>query len=508
MLSRLAHCRFVLLSSLVWGACSLNKPRPVETEAGALRPGADASPPSGSLDGSVPGPTEGDAGGRVPLPPPDEMLPAGCADGATRPCGPATEAGICELGLRLCTAGVWGDCRGAIYPSVRLCDSSQDNDCDGQPDDTVDAVCACAVDSAEPCEAHPGLDGHGICKAGERQCELAPDGRSSAFGACVGSVGPAPADSCAIEGDDSNCDGQPNGGCNCVENKVIECGPPSELGICRKGTSVCVNSEFTPCEGAVTELPRDCRSSADNNCDGQPDDTVDARCTCEVGSVEVCGTHSQDGFGLCVPGERRCLAGPGNTTSGFGPCEGSVGPERRRCTETADADCDGQPDNAIDATCACQLGTVRACDEHPGLDTIGRCRAGQQLCVGDDFSTRYAPCSGAVGPAAADSCTVLGDDSNCDGVTNGGCGCLASRGNQLCVDPAASRCEVPGVCVPCRADADCSLIAGRGVCDQGRCVECTPASARACSAAEVCDPAARACVTRPPADAGAPRSTG
>lgn len=506
---RASHSGVFLVVGLLFGACTLNDPLDPQTSEQSLRP--DAAPAVSAPDASArPRPsTDGGVSSPPIRVPPEEMLPAGCSDGATRPCGPPTEAGICELGLRFCNDGVWSDCQGAVYPSVRRCDSKDDNDCDGQPDDTVDAVCACAVGSAEPCDTHPGLDGQGICKAGERQCVLAEDARSSAFGECVNAVGPLPADSCTLEGDDSNCDGTPNGGCNCVEGKVIACGPASELGICRKGTSVCINSEFTPCEGAVNALPRDCRSGADNDCDGQPDNTLDAVCNCAVGEVEACGAHPEDGVGLCKPGERRCVAGPGNATSGFGPCEGAVGPAPRRCNVAADANCDGHPDNTLDATCACAIASVRECEPHPGLDNIGRCRSGQQLCVAgqDNTSSSYAACVGAVGPAPVDSCSVRGDDSTCDGIVNGGCGCLAGRGNERCTSPTASRCDVPGVCMPCGADADCSHIAGGGVCDLGVCVECTPASSRACTSAEVCNPGTKKCVARPAADAGAPRTT-
>lgn len=507
----LSHSGAALLSSLVLYACTLNEPRDLQTSTPSARP--DASGPPGALDGSVIPPAADAAGGVQPppvtLPPltsPPEELPPGCSEGATRPCGPPTEAGICELGVRLCTNGAWSDCRGAVYPAERRCDSKEDNDCDGQPDDTVDAACACVVGSTEPCDTEPR---RGSCKAGERRCVLAPDGQSSAFGECLGAVDPLPADSCAIEGDDSNCDGIPNGGCNCVENKVIACGPPNEIGICKKGTSVCVGSQFTPCEGAVEALPRDCGSAADNDCDGQPDNTVDAVCTCAIGAKETCGTHPEDGKGACKPGERICVGGAGNSTSRFGECVGSVGPQPRRCNVAADANCDGAPDNVIDATCACEIGSIRDCNVHPGFDFIGRCRPGRQLCLaGDDnTSSRYADCEGGTGPAAADLCTVRGDDSTCDGVPNSGCGCLASPGNERCPSPAASRCDVPGVCAACRADADCSLIAGRGVCDLGLCVECTPQSPRACSGAKVCDPSTRTCVVRAPVDAGAPRTT-
>jgi hypothetical protein len=451
-----SHLVIVAFTLATAASCALNEPPLSDT--GALAPDAGASIPS-------PGPDAGSPPGNIP----EEVLPTGCTSGSTRPCGPATEAGECVLGQRVCVDGVWGDCIGAVYPKARVCGEPDDNDCDGLPDDNADAVCECVPNTSEPCDTHPGLDGVGACKAGERTCVTAADGQSSRWSACTGAVGPAATDSCSVKGDDSNCDATPNSGCACVEGEVVTCGT-SAVGACRLGTSTCVGSQFSPCTGAVLPAARDCGSSADNDCNGIPDNTVDAVCTCEVGSVEACGAHAEDGVGLCQPGERTCVAGSGS--SAFGACVGAVGPTARLCNSSADNDCNGTPDNTVDTTCACAIGTVRACDEHPGLDLIGRCRAGQQLCVAgpNNSSSAYAACSGSVGPAAADSCTVLGDDSNCDGVTNGGCDCVAGQGNAACAsNPNASRCDATGACVPCATSADCSLVSGLPVCNVGVC---------------------------------------
>jgi hypothetical protein len=426
---------------------------------------------------------------------PVEPLPRGCTTGQTRACGPSTEIGNCSLGTRLCTNGVWGDCVGAVMPGPRLCGATDDKDCDGLPDDTVDTACECVPGATEPCETHEGLDGVGICRAGQRVCEATPDERSSRWGACTGSVGPATADSCAVRGDDANCDATPNGGCVCIEGESIPCGP-SNQGICRQGTSTCENARYGECVGAVLPEARDCTSTADNDCDGRPDNTIDTVCTCRVGAVEACNTHPQDGIGICRPGSRTCVASANGASSSFGSCTGAVGPATRNCTSAADNDCDGRPDNTIDAVCACEIATVRACQTHPGLDNIGRCRAGQQLCVAgpSNSSAAYAACAGAVGPAAADSCTVLGDDGTCDGVENGGCDCVVPQGNAGCSDtPAASLCSA-GTCVPCRVNADCSLVTGRLRCSSGLCVACLVDAD--CAAGSICN-SARQCEAAP-----------
>lgn len=209
----------------------------------------------------------------------------------------------------------------------------------------AEGPCRCLVGAVEPCEEHPGLDGLGACRAGARQCLPAPDGQGSDWGACLGSLGPQPFDSCQIWGDDADCDGVPNGGCVCVEEQLVACGP-SEVGTCRSGISTCVNGQFTECLGAVFPRPRDCTSSADNDCDGLADNLLDVVCQCVPGSVHSCEEHpGLDGVGPCRAGLRLCEAGPNNATSAFGACVGSVGPAPRdSCTQAGDdANCDGIP---------------------------------------------------------------------------------------------------------------------------------------------------------------------
>jgi Cys-rich repeat protein len=308
---------------------------------------------------------------------------------------------------------------------------------------------------------------------GHRTCEASADKLSSHWSACTGSVGPLEADSCLVRGDDSNCDAVANSQCACIEGEVVACGP-SDQGICKKGTTTCVDLQFTDCEGAVLPETRDCSSDVDNDCDGLADNTIDDACACEVGSTEKCGAHPEDGVGICKAGTRTCLAGDDGATSSFGACTGAVGPSTRLCNSTADNDCNGVADNILDTVCKCQIATVQACDQHPGLDNIGRCRAGQQLCVAgaNNASSSFSACAGAIGPAAADSCAVAGDDSNCDGIPNTGCKCVAGD-NEPCTSPTASKCSTAGTCVACTVNADCGLLGALKVCSAGACVECT-----------------------------------
>jgi cysteine-rich repeat protein len=327
----------------------------------------------------------------------------GCADGSTEQCGPELEEGICKFGTRTCSDGVWSACIGAVLPGARDCSSAEDNDCDGQPDNTLDDVCRCSANGTQACEEHPDLDGKGSCRAGIQSCVLGEGNLTSDWGLCSGSVGPSAADSCAVAGDDSNCDGTPNSGCPCVEGQIVPCGPATDAGICQRGTSTCLNGAFGACQGAVAPARRDCRSAQDNDCDGRPDNTIDATCTCAIGAVQACGTHpGRDGFGPCNAGSQTCVAANQNATSGFGAC------------------------------------------------------------------------TGAVGPAQRDSCTVLGDDADCNNSPNSGCECVGS--NQPCAaDPESSRCNAQGQCAPCQSNADCSLVSGgrnrctAGVCSAPRC---------------------------------------
>jgi len=330
-----------------------------------------------SVDGRGPGVFDEPAGeGEAPS---EALLPnrplepdggAPCVDGDSARCGPAGEAGRCVFGVSTCSAGAWGECQGAVLPAPRDCTSAEDNDCDGQPDDTLDAACVCAAGSVRPCGEHPGLDGRGPCRAGQQQCVVAPGNATSDWGACTGSVRPGVADACEVPGDDSDCDGSPNGGCPCVDGDEVPCGPATEDGICLRGVSTCVGSAFSTCVGAVFPGRRDCGSAQDNDCDGRPDDTVDNVCTCTLGEPRVCGEHpGLDGNGRCQAGSRTCLPGLGNSTSAFGACEGSVGPASAElCGNATDDDCNGEADEAA----ACNPCTNNPCQNggscRPTLD--------------------------------------------------------------------------------------------------------------------------------------------
>jgi cysteine-rich repeat protein len=178
-----------------------------------------------------------------------------------------------------------------------------------------------------------------------------------------------------------------------------------------------------------------------------------------------CGPPTDNG--ICQRGFSVCRNGA------FTACEGAVFPGRRDCGSPQDNDCDGLPDNTLDAVCNCEIADVRTCGAHPGRDGNGSCRAGQQTCESNaqGGTSRFGACSGAVGPAVKDSCTRSGDDSDCNGLPNSGCQCVAGQGNAPCaVDPNNSRCSAQGTCAPCQTNSDCSFVSGgRNLCNAGVC---------------------------------------
>ncbi len=99
----------------------------------------------------------------------------GCTPNATAPCSenaqgqsipglPTPAQGVCKLGTKTCGSnGTWGACTGAVGPAARDCNSANDNDCDGLPDSTIDAVCEC--NTAHPTRTITG--GAGNCQCTE-----------------------------------------------------------------------------------------------------------------------------------------------------------------------------------------------------------------------------------------------------------------------------------------------------------------------------------------------------
>jgi hypothetical protein len=203
-----------------------------------------------------------------------------CVEGDVIDCGPPASLGICVIGKSTCRGNKLGACVGAVTARPRDCRSHLDNDCDGNADDDVDEFCTCTVGDTRACGEHEGLDGNGICTAGEQTCVTANNNGTSAFGSCTGSVGPA---------------------------------------------------------------ARDCRSTEDNDCNAEADSS-ESSCGCTIGEVLACSTHPSDGIGNCHAGTQVCVAGSNGASNRLGPCLDSVGPKAAdACTPGDDANCNGRP---------------------------------------------------------------------------------------------------------------------------------------------------------------------
>lgn len=128
--------------------------------------------------------------------------------------------GICKAGSQTCQTGGWSKCTGGTGPAARDCLSSEDNDCSGTPDNTVDpTVCKCQVTGLEvPCNTHPGKDGVGVCKAGSQKCN--GTSTSTSYGACTGDVGPS-AEDCTVSSGDLDCDGIKGNGAGCTVTVTV-----------------------------------------------------------------------------------------------------------------------------------------------------------------------------------------------------------------------------------------------------------------------------------------------
>ena len=72
--------------------------------------------------------------------------------------------------------------------------------------------------------------------------------------------------------------------------------------------------------------------------------------------------------------------------------------------------------------------------------------------------------------------------------------CVECNASSDCNDPAAAGCNTElNECEGCQSEADCIGIEGRPLCDDGTCVECTPATEGMDCGGTSCDPLTREC---------------
>ncbi len=335
-----------------------------------------------------------------------QTTPAGCASATCNATGICVFAAVDQDGDTHPTA----HCAAANMTAIQLGDDCDDSDPLLYPGHSAN----CSELPGGGAITYPGGTPKGACKYGQKSC--LPD---HTVGACMGAVAPSQN---LCDGKDEACTGDPQMGCACQVGKTQPCGPAA-VGICHPGTQTCLtNATWGACSGAQQPLPRDCTSSADNDCDGKPDNTIDGVCQCAQGNSTTCNTHpGYDGVGICSAGSASCVVAADKASSGYGACMGGQDPLPRDCTSPYDNNCDGQADNTLDNVCTCAVGSTAPCQAHPGYDGVGICQAGSTTCVAGagNSSSAYGACSGSVGPDNSGGHTGAGWngswDWNCDG---------------------------------------------------------------------------------------------
>jgi hypothetical protein len=172
-----------------------------------------------------------------------------------------------------------------------------------------------------------------------------------------------------------------------------------------------------------------------------------------VATGGVVGTGSGTGGTVATGG----VVGTGGSTGGT-TCQ----PKSRDCTSSLDNNCNGTPDNQETTYCACPVSQSRACQEHPGYDGVGPCKAGSQTCAAssDKNASSWGACTGATGPST-EVCDAAGLDENCDGQSNEGCDCV--NGTSIlcdcgpattCTNGKKGTCSVSKVTLHRDADSD------------------------------------------------------
>ncbi|MBT9559971.1 MAG: hypothetical protein IV100_28330 [Myxococcales bacterium] len=374
-----------------------------------------------------------------------------CVPGAESPCysGPAGTDGVgaCVGGTQVCNAAGtgYGTCDGEVVPATETCETPVDDDCDNQVNEDGTG-CSCVPGSTAPCYDGPaGTAGVGPCLAGTQVCQA--DG--SGYGACTGQVQPV-AETCNTDADD-DCDGKTNeegAGCVCLPGSTDSCytgtAGTAGVGACATGTKVCnaQGTAYGACTGDVVPVTETCTTAADDDCDGQTNESGTG-CVCVPGTSESCygGPAGTAGVGACKAGTTIC----NSQGTAFGACSGDVQPTAETCNTSADDDCDGQV-NEDGAGCVCTPGSVASCyTGAPGTEDVGPCTAGTKTC--NSMGTAYGACTGDVTPVAETCNTAVDDD--CDGQTNeSGAGCVCLPNSTTSCYSGAAGTENVG---PCKA---------------------------------------------------------
>ena len=155
--------------------------------------------------------------------------PSACTSGLTRSCAEDGHLGSCARGTELCDRlGNWGACSISKQIADGCSVAGDDSNCNGFPNEG----CVCVGSVARSC-ADDGFLGN--CAKGTETCG---GGR---WGACT--IQKQSSDSCAVAGDDANCNGKPMEGCTCINGTTMSCGN------CNMGKQTCANGAWGACQG-------------------------------------------------------------------------------------------------------------------------------------------------------------------------------------------------------------------------------------------------------------------
>lgn len=247
----------------------------------------------------------------------------------------------------------------------------------------------CMPSQTRPCSEGGFL---GTCAMGSQLCT-----DEGTWGAC--NIEPAEADSCE-EGNDDNCNGTINEGCPCVGNETRSCAEAGAMGRCAEGVQECVDGAWGNC--SIEPAAADgCDPGNDDNCNGVPNEG----CECVQGEMRSCADGGL--LGACASGTQTCGA-----NGKWGPC--SITPAAKdTCEPDNDDNCNGTPNEG----CPCVGDETRSCAE---AGALGACAKGIQQCE----NGKWGACS--ITPAAKDTC-ASGNDANCNGIPNEGCGCIQGQ---------------------------------------------------------------------------------